>query len=493
MYLNKLHKFSHIHVIFILKTMDINLKNLLLEHESILEEIKSRKKQRGMDFYIPNAVQYKAHQSKAKTIVIVKGNRMGGTTWGAMETAFAITKKYPDWFPVERRFPKKALKIRIATDKFFKIDSVIEPKLRDFLPEEEIVRVRRSPQGYISKLNTQDGSVVEFLTSEQDQMAWEGQDLDFFWGDEPMKRNHWVATKRGLIDRSGKAILTFTPLIEPWMKDEIVDKADGKEIEVVYGTMKDNLFDISGNPILSQDDIEAFERILTEDEKQTRIYGKFFHLKGLVYKELCPSVHFLNDFKYEEGFPVICVLDPHDRLPHHVIWAMVDRINDIYVMYELVKEGTTAQLASMILATEKFFGWRVVKRLIDPNFGRKPLLSTGLSVIQELAKNRCYFTEADDNKEMGHLKVKEMLHFNQDKPVDINNKPKLFFVKDRTSKTIHSLLHYQYDEWRMNAEKDPKEDTKAKDCHGADSVRYLCISQPQFSIPAVYEPHEVYY
>lgn len=468
------------------------LKNILIEHEKLLMVFNTRKKERGIDFYIPNTIQFKAHQSKAKMIAIVKGNRLGGSTFGAVEICYHLTKRYPDWFPKERRF-NRPIKIRIATDRFFKIDSVIEPKLKEFMPAKEITRIRRSPQGYISKLYTRDGSIVEFLTTEQDQMAWEGQDLDFFWGDEPMKRNHWVATKRGLLDRSGYAIFTFTPLIEPWMKEDIVDKADGKVIDVFYGTTRDNKFDIEGNPILREEDIQAFENILTDEEKETRIYGKFFHLKGLVYKELNPQVHFISNFQYEEGYPVICVLDPHDRLPHHIIWAMIDRINDIYVMYENVKEGTIEELAALIKATEKYFGWRVVKRLIDPNFGRKPLLSTGLSVIGELFKYKVSFIEADDNQETGRLKVKALLHYDSKRPLDINNKPKLFFVKDQVPHTIHSMLNYQYDEWKGNQDRDPKEDDKPKDTHGVDCVRYLCISNPTFYAPQPYEPVEVYY
>lgn len=467
-------------------------KDLLNKLEKLSAVIKQRKKQSGIDFYIPNAIQYNAHTSNAKIICIVKGNRMGGSTFGACEVVFHITKRYPEWYPKARRF-NRPVKIRIATDRFFKIDSVIEPKLKEFMPAHEITRVRRSPQGYISKLHTRDGSFVEFLTSEQDQMAWEGQDLDFFWGDEPQKRSHWIATKRGLLDRSGYAVFTFTPLIEPWMKEELVDKADNKMIEVFYGTTRDNLFDIKGNPILDEQDIIDFERVLTDEEKETRIYGKFFHLKGLVYKELNPSVHFVDNFKYEDGYPVICVLDPHDRLPHHIIWAMVDRINDIYVMYEAIKEGTIQEISALIRATEQHFGWRVVRRLIDPNFGRKPLLSTGLSVIDEFFKYKVSFSEACDDKESGHLKVKQFLHYNAQKPLDINNKPKLFFVKDRVPKTIHSMLNYQYDEWKGSQDRDPKETEKPKDYHGADTVRYLCMSNPEFYLPQIYEPVGAYY
>ena len=469
------------------------LKDALLTLEKAKQVLNARRKERGMDFYIPNPVQFQAHKSKAKIIAICAGNRSGKSSFGAVEIAWAVTKKYPEWFPLKRRF-KTPVKIRIATDRFFKIDSVIEPKLKSYLPKGEIIRVRRSPQGYISKLVTKDGSMIEFLTMEQDLMAFEGQDLDLFWGDEPIDRRRYIATQRGLLDRSGQTILTFTPLIEPWMKQEITDKADGKIIDIFTADTRDNKFDIQGNSILREEDIKQFENMLTDEEKETRIHGRFFHLKGLVYKELNPAVHFLDDFKYEEGYPVICVLDPHDRLPHHLIWAMIDRINDIYVMYEQVKEGTIQELAAVIKATEKYFGWRVIKRLIDPNFGRKPLLSTGLSVIDELYKYKVVFTEADDNEEAGRLKVKEYLHYDKNRPIDINNKPKLFFVRDRVPVTIHSMLNYQYAEWKHNAgDRDPKEDDKPKDIHGADCIKYLCSSQPTFYLPQVYEPVGAYY
>lgn len=472
-----------------IETMDEDLKKALQEHEQVLRLLKYRKKLNGLNFYVPNNVQLKFHQSKANTIIFCAGNRSGKSTAGAVELAWALTKNYPDWFPQERRF-KGAIKARVATDKFFKIDAVIEPKLNEYLPKEEIWRIKRSPQGYMMKLITKDGSYVEFLTMEQDLMAFEGQDLDFFWGDEPVERRRFIASQRGLVDRGGLTILTFTPLIEPWMKEELVDKSDEKNISVFFADTRDNKFDIRGNPILKENDIKKFESLLTEDEKQTRLHGKFFHLRGMVYKELNPEVHFIKDFDYEkdyQNYPVICVLDPHDRLPHHLIWAVIDRTNDIIIMHESAREGTIAELSALIKATERYFGWKIIRRLIDPNFGRKPLLSTGLSVIEELAKMKVTFSEANDNTEAGRLKVKEYLHYDNSRPLDINNKPKLFFVRDKVPVTIRSMMNYQYDEWRSEGERDPKETEKPKDTHGADTVRYLCMSLPSFYQPQAYE------
>ncbi len=447
------------------KTTIDELRGLTKDLQTLERELKGRIKLRGMDFYTPNRIQYDAHRSTAKTIAIVKGNRMGGSTWGAMEVAFHVTKQYPPWYPEERKFTG-AIKIRIATDKYAKIDNVIEPKLKDFIPHDHFVRTRRSPQGYATKIIFKDGTTIEFLTMEQDSMAFEGQDLDLFWGDEPVEKIRYIATARGLIDRSGQTILTFTPLIEPWMKEDIVDKADGKNIEVFYGNTRDNKFDIKGNPILSEEDIARFEATLDEDTRKTRIEGKFFHLKGQVYKEF-GDVHLLNDFKYEPLYPVYCVLDPHDRQPHWLIWAMIDRCDDITIIHESAYDGTVRQLAAHILTTEKYFHWNITKRLIDPNFGMKRLITNGRTVIQDLAGYNVSFTEANDHKDTGRMKVKSYLHYNRNKPVDLNNRPKLYFVRDRVPLTIRAMRNYQYDEWK-GADRDAKEDVKQKDTHGPD-------------------------
>ena len=465
--------------------IDKEKRDLLLQYNAVAQVLQARKKMRGMDFYVPNPNQLKAHKKVAKVIAYVGANRSGKSHWGAEEVALAVTKKYPDWFPIERRF-HGPVKIRIATDRFAKIDSVIEPKLRSLLPHGEIVRIRRSPQGYLTKMFTKDGSMIEFLTMEQDEMAFEGQDLDLFWGDEPVDRTRYIATQRGLVDRGGVTILSFTPLIEPWMKEEIVDRADDVNVAVVYADIRDNKADIDGNVILKEEDIAWFESLLTEDEKETRLHGKFFHLRGAVYREYNSAVHEVTDFDYAkncQGYPVIRIIDPHDRLPHWVIWAMIDKIDDIYVMYEAVIPGTTKQLAATILATERYFGWNMAAGLIDPNFGESPsAVGSGVTMIQELAQFRVAVFPADD-RDIGRLQVKEYLHYNSALPMDITNKPKLFFVKSGCPRTIKSVINLQHAEWKgkTGADKDPKEETKEKDAHGADVVRYLCAAKFTFN------------
>ena len=465
---------------------EIELLSLL---DELLRAEEFLKRQNGIQFYRPNSMQMKAHKSLAEIILYCGGNRAGKSTLGAAELAFHLTRQYPDWYPQKRRFRRPIKAVVVATENAI-IEKVIEPKIQSYLPANYVKKWQRTMGRYLQRIECVDGSTVDFLSNEQDDMAFESQDFDFYWGDEPQKKRKFDAIMRGLVDRGGRSVLTFTPLVEPWMKEDLVDKADGTRIETFIVDIRDNKFDVDGNAILLEENIQKFESMLDDETRETRIHGKFFHLRGIVYGEFC-EVH-QTDFDYKWPDPVVAVLDPHDRQPHHVIWAIINNTNDLYVHSELSVHCTVEELARAIKKIEADNGYKMKKRIIDPNFGRKPLITTGRNMIQELSLSGCGgWIEADDAKDEGRLKVKEYLHWDKDKPISHTNSPKLFFHKKKVPLTIHSIRNHQYDEWigKTNSEKDPKEKTKDKDTHGADCIRYLCMSNPNYSRmrEAVYE------
>ena len=465
-----------------------------------LERLKSqRKRSDGFQYFIPNQKQLESFQSKCRTVIIVAGNRIGKTTSGCIELIAHALGRYPSctchgaWIAKERRL-KPPIKAVIVTTEYPIIERAIEPTLMKYLPLNEVQSMQRTPQRYLRRITFKNGSTVDVLTNEMDQLAFESADWDFAWIDEPTQKPKYDAITRGLLDRGGLSRITFTPIVEPWMKEELVDKEDKVSIEVIKATTYDNTKDIHGNSILSDKLIREWEASLDSESRKTRIYGDFFHVRGQVYKEYSSAIH-EKEFTYAPpnsnikspyGYPdpVIAVLDPHDRLPHHVIWAFVDRMDNLYVDRELVMEGTVRDLARAILLTEQKSGYKMARRLIDPNFGMKPLITTGRTVIQELAQPPFVvrFGEANDDKVAGILKVKEYLHFNPDLPLGLTNQPKLYFSRERCPVTIKSIRNYQYAEWKgnMKYERDPKEDDKQKDTHGSDCTRYLCMSNPTF-------------
>lgn len=463
------------------------------ELAQVAESLEGMRRLRGMDFYVPNPIQYKAHRSKAKTIALCAPNRVGKSTFGCMELCFHLTRNYPDWYPREKRF-KRPIRAAVSATSFPIVARVIEPKIFSMLPK-DYYTYRRTAQGYLNLIRCKDGSTVDILTLEMDDRQYESADWDFVWEDEPQHQRKREAIMRGLIDRNGLEVMTFTPIAEPWMKEEIIDKADGINIEVFNpGDIRVNLKDIEGNTILSEDGIKRFEESLSEEYKEARTKGIFFTMRGLIYKEFsdthlvtcdhiatgegdCP-----HHYRYPD--PVICVLDPHDRLPHHVIWAYVDRSNDIVIDYELIVHCELPELARLIKQVENKRGYRMARRLIDPNFGRKPARAgANVSVKQELFINGVGFHEPNDDVELGHMLVRELLHYNHEKPVTAINRPKLYFSKDRAPVTARSIRNLQYQEWqgKTRGERDPKEIEKEKDNHGAACVRYLCIGKPDYN------------
>src|SRR3990172_11756453 len=81
-------------------------EQLKSKYEKLTAVEQTRLRESGMNYYIPNQVQFRAHQSKARTILLCGANRIGKSFFGAMELCFHLTRKYPDWFPKERRFTK---------------------------------------------------------------------------------------------------------------------------------------------------------------------------------------------------------------------------------------------------------------------------------------------------------------------------------------------------------------------------------------------------
>jgi hypothetical protein len=356
------------------------------------------------------------------------------------------------------------------------------------MPKNAILGVKRSPQGYLLHMEVRwrdsEISTIDFLSQEQDLMSFEGTDSDLVICDEPMKRVIYVALSRGLLDRNGYLICAYTALKEAWMK-EVTDQADGKKRALVVADIRDNKWDILGNHILSEASIKRFEELLSEDEKEIRLHGKYYHLSGLVYKELDQVAHYVD--KLPDRYITWAVLDPHDRNPHWMIWAAVDPSGDIVIYDELILNGNLYELSQAIKAREKN---RVMHtRLIDPNFGHKPAaVGSNQSVQDQLRKLGVDFTEAIDDEEAGIAAVREYLRFNKLKPVDFTNKPKLFFLRNAVPQTAKAMFNLQYKEWKhIQDEKEDNEAIMEKNKHAGDTIRYLCIASPRFKKFKSYE------
>jgi len=422
----------------------------------------------------------------------------GKTEGATVECLFHALGYYPDWGVingVHYKYPEEKMKftpqkILWISPQFEHILKFVEPKFNKFLPKDRLVKKpKRNNDGSLSHMEIKHSSggisVIDFASQEQPMMAFEGSDYDLVVADEPLSRPIFTSVTRGLIDRGGVMLMVFTPISEQWIKEEICDRADGKFIELFTADIMDNLFNIKGDPILNKQYIKEFEKLLTQDEKETRIHGRWYHMSGMVFKELDRDVHVIPDHDIKQSCPIYFILDPHDRNPHWGIWIYMDKTEDSFVCGEMIRTGEPKEYSRAVLEFERAKGWRVRKRIIDPNFGNKPK-SVGSNVrVIDLFRSEGLnnLVLANDADEAGKLLIRSALHYDKTKPISLTNRPKLYFFKDGAKESFKSLSNLQYEDWaskKHNESKGKREDVQKRNEHIFADLKYYYNSRPRY-------------
>lgn len=433
--------------------------------------------------YVPHPKQREFHNSVKHIRAMLGGNRSGKTEAGCLEAWWHASGDYPEWYPKEHQFLHATRGRCIVTD--YKLGgAVLEEKIKKWWPSSRMVI--RYFMGHIERITvrhkTGGFSRIDVLTHEQADALFEGWSGHWAWFDEPPPQEKYIATKRGLVDFGGFLWFTLTPLSEPWLFDELFNRKDELAFSVTV-----SIFD---NPHLTAKNIEEYSASLTEEMKEARLYGRFRHLAGRVYKEFDEAVHVIPESKLPEkrNWPVWFVLDPADRREQHGIWFTVDPMGTMYVFDEYVQKGTIAETSKNILKRE--IAMRIdplqVIRILDPNKGNTPSAVTGLKLVDEFARHAVYFlADVNDDQTLGHLAVSERLHWDKTKPLSSTNAPKLYFVKEKTKNTVKQLLSYVWDDWKGSSKssKSAKEEVKDINKDLPDCVRYGVVSNPHFYVP----------
>ena len=441
--------------------------------------------------YVPHAKQLPFHKALYKTRVVLGGNRSGKTECGTMEAWYHASGDYPDWYPMESRFKDPTRGRIIVTDFKKGGGEVLEPKLRKWFPKDRIIKWQYC-MGHLEKIMIRhiSGGVsnIDILTHEQDSMVFEGWSGHWAWFDEPPPEEKYIATKRGLVDFDGVAWLTLTPISEPWIFDRLVSRTD----ERVWTTV----MTIYDNPHLTAKAIEEYASSMPDEEKEARLHGKFRHLVGRVYKDLDESAHLIDLDKFEKmwkeakgGWPVWFVLDPADRREQHGIWATINPMGDIFVFDEYCKTGTISETSKNVIDREAI-RWKLqqdqIFRVLDPNKGNSPSISTGLKLVDEFALSNLYFqATVNDDLRTGHLAVMDKLKYDRKLPISGSNHPKLYFVRDTTRECWKQMNSYIWDDWRGSSKDNRSKKEAPKDINKdmPDCVRYLIMSNPMWFNP----------
>lgn len=405
--------------------------------------------------YEPFDEQLGFHRSQASVRMIVAGNRSGKSESACRDLVWLLLGTHPY---IKWRSPIKAW---VAGNSFKQIGKILWPKIKSYLEPRHVNQSKKNSEGYIDRIELINGSTIDFKTYKQDSMDWESEDLDVLLCDEPPPREHYMAAQRGMVDRGGKTVIAATPLREPWLHEELWQKAGKPGYDIAAFQWSSY-----ANPHTNHKALRAFEMSLTPEERKTRIYGEFKKLIGRVLNhfdadshQVIPARPWPSDWPYFEG------LDPHMSKAHGVIRLGLTPKRNAVLFHAGRPMGGMEDLANHIRATRPENSVPRCDPIVDTSVQqfdnsigmtqRDQLANYGIDTILAIKKDQLL---------AGLERLNQLFYYSKLK------RPEGLYVMESCVEFINEANRLVWD--------DKKEDTPKGDDDLIDPVRYVVQHNP---------------
>ncbi|HEY8390168.1 MAG TPA: phage terminase large subunit [Clostridia bacterium] len=408
------------------------------------------------------------HNACARTRFVFGGNRSGKTECGAVETVWTLLGNHP-YKPNRPNVSGWAVSLSSQVSR-----DVAQRKILEYLPKRCIADVVMSSGSkdnysegvidYILVKNVFGGiSRLGFKSCDQGREKFQGTSLDFVWIDEEPPKDIYDECRMRLLDKKGYIWVTMTPLKGLNWVYELIFKNQKNDPDLWHIHME-----WADNPYLDKAEIERMTRLLDSEELDSRRYGKFSGLGGLVYKEFDTSVHVIEPFSVPVEWYDNISIDPGLNNPLSAHWYAVDYDGNVYVIAEHYQAGKDVKYhADRIKKICADLGWIKdksghISALIDSAAAAKTL--AGTKSVSELFYDEGIHVNHKVNKDVfsGISRVKYYLKGE-------NGKPKLY-VFSHCVNMIKEFLSYRWDAGDM-----PKKELD----HAMDELRYYIMSRPE--------------
>ena len=324
------------------------------------------------EFRYPNPPQEKLLEAwkdrRYKVFTYSGANRIGKTFIGGLIAVSTMLGEWP-WSGEKMEFPhKKPRKVRYVGQAWEShIKAVVEPMVKFWWPQSRGVETRKNNQGIESQwTDLVSKSTLEIMSNVQDSSVFEGWEGDLVIYDEPPKRDVRVACARGLIDRQGRELFCMTLLKEAWIHREVV------KARLPNGEPDLSVFNINGDIWsnvgygLTEEGIAQFEKTLTADEKQARLYGKPSYMTSLVFPKFSRDIHVREAFAIPLDWIVDISIDFHPSKKWAVVFMATARNGIKYICNEIHEHGNPKYIAEQIVRIMKQNNYRIGRCVIDP-------------------------------------------------------------------------------------------------------------------------------
>ncbi len=412
------------------------------------------------------------HRCLKKNRWVFGGNRSGKTECGAVEAVYIARGIHP-----YRENRKNTFGWVVSLTRQVQRDVAQEKILRylnpDWIDGVTMLSGKKDSLEYgvidqIRVRNVFGGiSVIGFKSCDQGREKFQGSSLDYVWFDEEPPRDIYDECRMRVLDRCGDIFGTMTPLKGlTFIYDEIfLNRGGSDEVWCEFMEWADN-------PYLSAKETEELSRSLSEDQLESRRYGRFKSSSGLVYPEFDENFHVIDPFPVPGDWQDVISIDPGLNNPLSAHWYAVDYDGNVYAVAEHFEAGKDVFYHSeRIKSISDAIGWKRdgggrLHALIDSAANQRTLAAS--KSVTELFLDCGIIASPKVNKDLfaGIQRVKSYL--NKDK-----GRAKLFIFKNCVN-LIRELKSYWWDNG---------DSPKKIDDHCLDELRYYIMTKPVNSPP----------
>ena len=222
------------------------------------------------------------------------------------------------------------------------------------------------------------------------------------------------------------------------------------------------------NPYLNQAEIEQMSASMSQEELESRRYGKFIQCGGLVYNSFDENIHVIEPFDVPCDWQDNISIDPGLNNPLSAHFYARDYDGNVFVVAEHFEKGKEVDYhAKRIKEIAKSLNWKTnrngyLEALIDSAASQRTLSSP--KNVVELFYENGILTNPRVNKDLftGINIVKRYL-------CDANGKSHLFIFKNCVN-LIREIKSYWWGE---------EDSPIKKDDHCLDEMRYYLVSLTQ--------------
>lgn len=383
------------------------------------------------------------------------------------------------------------------------VEKNIVGELKKWLPTGQYKTQKRGKH-YESMFKTKSGWEWDIMTYDQDPMQFEGVTLGWAWFDEPPPDVLLKATIARM-RRGGVIIITATPisgsahLYDMFAKGEVTTTVQLRENDEPV-EVKRRVFHLTADVEsvciehgirghLKHDHIVQMVAEYPEDERQARVFGKFQHLIGLVYKQWDRQIHVIKPFALDpREYTVYHSLDPHPRNPDAGLWVAVDRKGRKFVVDEYYENPTSVKELAYDI-TKKNSMYRMEEPYwIDPS-AMIVDQHTENGVGHMLQAEGLSYIEGSKARAAANARIGTALNYRKENE-EMLQTPELY-VFDTCQRFIYEIEHLRWQEWRgrTGMDRNRKEVPVDKDDHLMECLGRILIQEPAFT---EYQPAQSY-